>query len=144
MQCLKIAGPEMNAALGPPKGHPAFGSLHFIAFMPAVTSAQGVWATLALNIGDFSRYCKSPRAPWIQMLALPLICGVLAVFGSLSAAACEVVYGQQMYQPYQIIVSLTGEAVCSCQAKWSGSPGGRAAMFFSSLVWALSNVTTNV
>ena len=105
MQCLKVAGPEMSAALGAPRGHPAPGGPRFIAFMRAVTSAQGVWATLALNIGDFSRYCKSPRAPWIQMLALPLICGILAVFGSLSAAAMEVVYGQQLYQPYQIIVS---------------------------------------
>lgn len=41
--------------------------------MTSVTAVQGTWATLSVNIGDFSRYCKSPGSNWIQLWSFPLM-----------------------------------------------------------------------
>lgn len=63
---------------------------------------------------------------------MPSIYAVMGIFAAISAACCYAVYGEALYQPYEIV------------AKWDTSPGGRAAMFLASLIWALSNVTTNM
>lgn len=100
--------------------------------MTSVTAVQGTWATLSVNIGDFSRYCKSPRSNWIQLFAFPLINTLVSIFAAISATCAYAVYNEELYQPYDIL------------AKWDTSPGGRAAMFLGALTWALSNVTTNI
>ncbi|WVR06127.1 hypothetical protein IAU60_003157 [Kwoniella sp. DSM 27419] len=75
--------------------------------------------TACLNIGDFSRYCKKPNATYIQIVAIPFLISILSIFAAISAA-------------------------CLNTALWNTSAGGRAAMFLASLIWALSNVTTNI
>lgn len=57
---------------------------------------------------------------------------MLSLFAAISAACCYAIYGEALYQPYDIV------------AKWDVSAGGRAAMFLASLVWALANATTNM
>lgn len=130
---IKIAGSQAGPILrsgGP--GRVAGGAPRFIAFMTSVTAVQGTWATLSLNIGDFSRYCKSPKSNWMQLIAFPLINTVISIFAAISATCAYAVYNENLYQPYDIL------------AKWNTSPGGRAAMFLGSLAWALSNITTNI
>jgi NCS1 family nucleobase:cation symporter-1 len=129
---VKAAGSGASAALGSPANRAAPGAARFEAFMYAVTATQGTWATLSLNIGDFSRYCKKPSAAYIQLIAIPVLFTALSIFAAISASCCFYLYGEALYQPYDII------------AKWNGSAGGRAAMFLSSLTWALANVTTNI
>lgn len=129
---MKIAGPAAPAALRSLSNRAPAGSQRFIAFCYAVTAAQGTWATLSVNIGDFSRYCKKPSAAYIQLIAMPSIYAIMGIFAAISAACCYAVYGEALYQPYEIV------------AKWDTSAGGRAAMFLASLIWALSNVTTNM
>jgi NCS1 family nucleobase:cation symporter-1 len=63
---------------------------------------------------------------------MPSIYAIMGIFAAISAACCYAVYGEALYQPYEIV------------AKWDTSAGGRAAMFLASLIWALSNVTTNM
>ena len=47
-------------------------------FFPALTGMIGFWATLSLNIPDFSRYARSQRDQVIgQALGLPLDDGAL-------------------------------------------------------------------
>ncbi|ORY34302.1 permease for cytosine/purines, uracil, thiamine, allantoin-domain-containing protein [Naematelia encephala] len=129
---VKIAGSGASEALSTPVNRAAGGAPRFIAFMTAVTACQGTWATLSLNIGDFSRYCKSPRSVYIQLFAVPVLFSVLSIFAAISAACCLAVYGTALYQPYDMV------------AKWNTSAGGRCAMFLASLAWALANVTTNI
>lgn len=129
---VRKAGSGASAALSNPVGRASPGSARFIAFMYSVTATQGTWATLSLNIGDFSRYCKKPSSAYIQLIAVPVLFSVLSVFAAISAACCYAVYGTYLYQPYDII------------AKWNTNAGGRCAMFLASLTWALANVTTNV
>ena len=94
----------MNQALSWPINRAAPGAARFQAFIYAVTSTQGVWATLALNIGDFARYCKKPNSAYVQLLALPLLTGLLSTIGAISAACCLQIYNQPLYQPYDMIV----------------------------------------
>ncbi|WWC58880.1 uncharacterized protein I303_101425 [Kwoniella dejecticola CBS 10117] len=131
---VKKAGPLASVALSSPPDRVPGGSQRFIAFMYSVTATQGTWATLSINVGDFSRYCKKPSATYVQMFAIPILFSVFSVFAAISAACLNTVYGtsDSFYQPYDII------------ALWNTSAGGRAAMFLGSLIWALSNVTTNI
>ncbi|WVF70647.1 hypothetical protein IAT40_005440 [Kwoniella sp. CBS 6097] len=131
---VKKAGPLTSEALSSPPNRVAPGIPRFIAFMYSVTSCQGTWATLSLNIGDFSRYCKTPRATYVQLVAIPFLISILSIFAAISASCLNTVYNttDTFYQPYGIV------------ALWNTSAGGRAAMFLASLVWALSNVTTNI
>jgi NCS1 family nucleobase:cation symporter-1 len=70
---IKIAGPEAGPVLRSGRNRVAGGAPRFIAFMTCATVVQGTWATLSLNIGDFSRYCKKPASNWMQMISFPLM-----------------------------------------------------------------------
>lgn len=129
---MKVAGPEAGPILRASRNRAPGGKLRFIAFCTSATVVQGTWATLSLNIGDFSRYCKSPRSNWIQLFAFPLINTTVSLCAAISATCAYAVYNEDLYQPYDIL------------AKWNTSAGGRAAMFLGSLAWALSNVTNNI
>jgi hypothetical protein len=74
------------------------GAPRFIAFMYAVTSTMGIWSTMSVSIGDFSRYCKSPNAAWSQLVAIPLLMGTLAVLGTVTAFAASGMYGKELWQ----------------------------------------------
>ncbi|OCF45315.1 uracil transporter FurD [Kwoniella heveanensis CBS 569] len=104
--------------------------------LTAITNlhANGILFPAGLNIGDFSRYCKTPRATYVQLVAIPFLISILSIFAAISASCLNTVYNttDTFYQPYGIV------------ALWNTSAGGRAAMFLASLVWALSNVTTNI
>ncbi|ORY20788.1 permease for cytosine/purines, uracil, thiamine, allantoin-domain-containing protein [Naematelia encephala] len=129
---VKTAGPHASEYLTHPVNRAAGGLPRFTLFCLAVTSCQGTWSTLSLNISDFSRYCKSPKSVLIQVFAVPFISSIMSIFGSICAACLEPIYHVELYQPYQI------------NALWGGSAGGRAAMFIASFVWAMANVTTNI
>ncbi|GAA5853777.1 hypothetical protein JCM8547_007445 [Rhodosporidiobolus lusitaniae] len=107
------------------------------AFMTAVTACMGTWSTMACNIGDFSRYCRTPQAAWMQMLFVPMLWTICALFGSIAANMTTVIpryEGAQIFQPFDLID----------QGGWLGNKGGRAAAFFCSAAWALGNMTTNI
>jgi nucleobase:cation symporter-1, NCS1 family len=108
LKAVKIAGSGVSEALSAPALRAAPGAPRFIAFMYATTSVMGTWATLSCNIGDFSRYCKRPSAAYVQLLAIPLLLGGISIFGAISAACTYAVYGVDLYQPYDMIVSLIG------------------------------------
>ncbi|ODN78059.1 hypothetical protein L202_05139 [Cryptococcus amylolentus CBS 6039] len=129
-----IASPNTGKALGSPANRAEGGTARFMAFMYAVTAAQSTWATLSVNIGDFSRYCKKPSASYIQMIVFPLLYAGLSFFASITASCVAYKYGTEnsYYQPYDIV------------ALWNTSAGGRCAMFLASFVWAMCNVTTNI
>lgn len=129
---VKKAGSGAAEALSNPVDRVAPGTARFVAFMTSVTATSGTWATLSLNIGDFSRYCKRPTSAWTQLWAFPLLFTVMSILSAITAACCLSVYGDALYQPYDVV------------AKWGTSHVGRFCMFVGALAWALGNVTTNI
>lgn len=64
------------------------------AMMAAVTANVGFWATLALNIPDFSRFAKSQREQVIgQAVGLPLFMAAFSFVGVAVTSATVAMYG---------------------------------------------------
>ncbi len=73
-------------------------------FIPSLTAMVGYWATLALNIPDFTRYAKSQSAQsWGQALGLPLAMTLYAFVGIAVTSASAVLFGQPVWNPVELI-----------------------------------------
>ncbi|MEJ7694719.1 NCS1 family nucleobase:cation symporter-1 [Daejeonella sp.] len=71
---------------------------HF--FFPALTGMVGFWATLSLNIPDFTRYAKSQRAQIIgQAIALPSAMTLFSFIGVVVTSATVIIYGTMIWDP---------------------------------------------
>lgn len=69
-------------------------------FFPALTGMVGFWATLSLNIPDFTRYAVSQRAQVIgQMIGLPPSMTIFAFIGIFVTSATAIVYGSAIWDP---------------------------------------------
>lgn len=69
-------------------------------FFPALTGMIGFWATLALNIPDFTRYAKSQKAQiWGQIWGLPTTMALYSFIGVAVTSATVVVYGEAIWDP---------------------------------------------
>lgn len=76
----------------------------FPAFIAGVTSMIGMWATLSLNIPDFTRYARDQRKQIIgQSIALPTTMTLFALMGVLITSAGQVVYGKVIWDPVELI-----------------------------------------
>jgi NCS1 family nucleobase:cation symporter-1 len=73
-------------------------------FFAGLTAMVGFWATLSLNIPDFSRFAKSQRSQIVgQMLGLPLTMFLFAGLGVLMTAASEGLVGRTVSDPITLI-----------------------------------------
>jgi NCS1 family nucleobase:cation symporter-1 len=64
----------------------------------------GFWATLSLNIPDFSRYAHSQRQQVIgQAVGLPLTMGLYAFIGVAVTSATTIIYGQPIWDPVDVL-----------------------------------------
>jgi len=76
----------------------------FSFFFPALTGMIGFWATLSLNIPDFSRYARSQRDQIIgQALGLPLTMALYAFIGVAVTSATTIIYGQTIWDPTDVL-----------------------------------------
>lgn len=67
----------------------------FPIFVPSLTAMIGFWATLSLNMPDFTRFGKSQREQAVgQVVALPTTMVVFAAMGILITSAAVVVFPQ--------------------------------------------------
>ena len=74
-------------------------------FFPALTGMVGFWATLSLNIPDFTRYAKSQKAQVNgQIIGLPPSMTFFAFVGVIVTSATAIIYGQTEWD----IVKLAG------------------------------------
>lgn len=81
-------------------------------FWPSLTAMIGYWATLALNIPDFTRFAKSQRDQVVgQSLGLPLPMGLLAALAVTVTSATVVLYGKALWDPVDVASRMTGVAV---------------------------------
>src|SRR5690606_35798561 len=98
--------PSQFVAGGPKAG------LFWSVFWPSLTAMIGYWATLALNIPDFTRFAKTQRDQVIgQTLGLPLPMGLLAALAVTVTSATVVLYGKALWDPVDVASRMTGVAV---------------------------------
>src|ERR1017187_7504257 len=73
-------------------------------FFPSLTAMVGYWATLALNIPDFTRYSKSQSAQsWGQAFGLPVAMVLYTFVGISVTSASEVLFGHPIWNPILLI-----------------------------------------
>src|SRR5687768_7781942 len=69
-------------------------------FFPALTGMVGFWATLSLNIPDFTRYAKSQKAQIRgQSIGLPTSMTLFAFIGVVVTSATTIIYGTTIWDP---------------------------------------------
>lgn len=69
-------------------------------FFPALTGMVGFWATLSLNIPDFTRYAKSQKAQTRgQAIGLPTSMTLFAFIGVVVTSATTIIYGTTIWDP---------------------------------------------
>ena len=80
----------------------------FPIFIPSLTAMIGFWATLSLNMPDFTRFGKSQREQVVgQTVALPTTMVVFAAMGILITSAAVVVFPQmkpaELWDPVKLV-----------------------------------------
>jgi nucleobase:cation symporter-1, NCS1 family len=92
-------GPVLHT---PSKFHSTSEFLRF--FIPALTGMVGFWATVALNIPDFTRYAKSQRAQMVgQALGLPSAMTLYSFIGVAVTSASAVIFGEPIWDPVDLL-----------------------------------------
>jgi NCS1 family nucleobase:cation symporter-1 len=73
-------------------------------FIPALTGMVGFWATVALNIPDFTRYAKSQEAQMAgQALGLPAAMTLYSFIGVAVTSASAVLFGSPIWDPVELL-----------------------------------------
>jgi NCS1 family nucleobase:cation symporter-1 len=74
------------------------------AFVPGLTAMVGYWATLSLNIPDFTRYAKSQRDQMLgQAIGLPPTMTLYAFIGVAVTSATVIIFGQAIWDPVVLL-----------------------------------------
>lgn len=74
------------------------------AFVPGLTAMVGYWATLSLNIPDFSRFAKSQKDQMLgQAIGLPGTMAFYAFIGVATTSATIVVFGEAIWDPVTLL-----------------------------------------
>ena len=76
----------------------------FPVFVPSLTAMIGYWATLSLNMPDFTRFGRSQREQIVgQVVALPTTMSVFAAMGVMITSATVIIYGESIWDPVQLV-----------------------------------------
>lgn len=94
---------SMTELLAQPPKRPEGASVYGY-FFAGMTAMVGFWATLSLNIPDFSRYAKSQKDQILgQIFGLPLTMFLFAALGVVLTAASEKLVGVTVSDPVSLI-----------------------------------------
>jgi NCS1 family nucleobase:cation symporter-1 len=81
-------------------------------FAPALTGMISYWATLSLNIPDFSRYARSQRDQIAgQALGLPLTMAFYSFIGVAVTSATAIIYGKAIWDPVDVLTRFKNPVV---------------------------------
>jgi NCS1 family nucleobase:cation symporter-1 len=81
-------------------------------FVPSLTAMIGYWATLSLNMPDFTRFGRSQREQVVgQVVALPATMSIFAAMGVLITSATAIIYGESIWDPVQLVGRFTSPVV---------------------------------
>lgn len=76
----------------------------FRFFVPSLTAMVGYWATVALNIPDFTRYSTSQRAQITgQAIGLPTAMTIYTFIGVAVTSASAVIFGHAIWDPVELL-----------------------------------------
>jgi len=76
-------------------------------FFPQLTAMVGFWATLSLNIPDFTRYCKSQKDQALgQLIGLPTTMTLFSFIGIAVTSATIVIFGSAIGDPVELVGKL--------------------------------------
>lgn len=74
-------------------------------FLGGLTANIAFWATMALNIPDFSRYAKSQKSQFRgQLYGMPVAMAACAFIGAVFAQATKLVQGEAIFDPTQVLL----------------------------------------
>ncbi|XVE76078.1 hypothetical protein DITRI_Ditri12bG0144000 [Diplodiscus trichospermus] len=97
-------------------------------FFPSLTANISFWATLALNIPDFTRYAKSQTDQIIGQAGLPIFMGAFTFVGLAVTSSTKVIFGHVISNPIQLL----------------GQIGGFTTTILAILGISLATITTNI
>lgn len=98
-------------------------------FAPSLTGMVGFWATLSLNIPDFTRYARSQRDQILgQALGLPTTMTLFAFIGVAVTSATATIYGEAIWDPTKLL----------------GRMGGGFTIVLSLLALSIATLSTNI
>ncbi len=98
-------------------------------FWPSLAANVGYWATLSLNIPDFTRFAQSQRSQAIgQAIGLPATMAAFSFIGIATTAATVVLFGEAIWDPVTLMNTI----------------GNTAAIIFAMIVIVVAQVTTNM
>ena len=81
-------------------------------FVPSLTAMIGFWATLSLNMPDFTRFGRSQREQMIgQVIALPTTMSVFAAMGVMITSATAIIYGEAIWDPVALVGRFTSPVI---------------------------------
>ncbi|GMP50154.1 hypothetical protein CsSME_00016885 [Camellia sinensis var. sinensis] len=103
-------------------------SQFWAVFFPSLTANISFWATLALNIPDFTRYAKTQTDQIVGQVGLPMFMGLFTFVGLAVTASTEVIFGHVISNPIQLL----------------GQIGGFSTKILSIFGISLATITTNI
>jgi len=104
-------GPMLSQQSAFDAGQPKAGQF-WTYFFPALTGMIGFWATLSLNIPDFSRYAKTQRDQVIgQALGLPATMALYSFIGVAVTSATAIIFGETLWNPVDVLTRFNSPAV---------------------------------
>ncbi len=93
----------------------------------------GFWATLSLNIPDFTRYCKNQREQVLgQLYGLPTTMLLFSFIGVAVTSATVLRYGEAIWNPVDLVVRLAADT------------GSASLAFIAMLTLAIATLSTNI
>ncbi|KAK9453289.1 permease for cytosine/purines, uracil, thiamine, allantoin-domain-containing protein [Dipodascopsis uninucleata] len=107
------------------------GSKYAWIFLAGLYSNIGSWATLGVNVPDFTRYAKSNNSAFITAIVLPATGCLITFFGVVLASGSHILYGEILWDPLLFIDHWT-------------SRGGRAAAFFCAFFFLIAQIGVNI
>ncbi len=118
-----LSAPSQFAPGGPKEGE------FWRVFFPALTGMVGFWATLSLNIPDFTRYARSQRDQMLgQAIGLPTFMTLFAFISVAVTSATVVIFGEAIPDPTALL----------------GRMGGGATVAVSLLALSIATLSTNL
>jgi NCS1 family nucleobase:cation symporter-1 len=104
-------GPILSQPSAFDPGQPKAGQF-WAVFVPSLTGMIGFWATLSLNIPDFSRYAKTQRDQILgQAIGLPATMALYSFIGVAVTSATTIIYHETLWNPIDVLTRFKNPVV---------------------------------
>lgn len=103
-------------------------SQFWAVFFPSLTANVSYWATLALNIPDFTRFARSQKDQILGQAGLPIFMGLFSFVGLAVTSSTEAIFGHVISDPIELL----------------GKIGGFSTTLITIFGISLATITTNI